>query len=513
MNIKNSICKLVILVYLCLNNLPVSAIENPKIGSRATAMGGNYRSIASDWSAMYYNPAGLSFMKGWSAGLSLEYVMLRSTFKAGHSLFYNENGGEHFRPFSATYNTKREMEPLNFLVPSFGISYSPEGKWAFGLGMWVSMGLGTKWDLLDTDGNVNGRGVYNIAYPKFEYENTVEVFDLHPTVSYRINDRLSLGIGISIIFGKIEIRRPAFLQNPYLYDEDIYRIVLDYSDPTQTETLNQMRLPPFDHLVNEVEMKGTGATFGANAGFMYKPGDKWSIGAAIQINEDLDISGDYKQTAYFGDNKEYNTLTEYYDERLFSRLLQIGLDEQSHLIISEFYSGKVISLEDTKATTKVPLPMKLGLGISYSGIKNLTLAADINFMEWSDWDTFLVVDENNDSISALIQNWENAIKIGIGAEYESEMATFRAGFSKDNNTAVDETISPSIPEIGNRYNLDVGIAFNLLGGQLALNYERIFIAEHTVKNWNYDHMMIALNMAGTYTMKINTLMIGYEYKF
>ncbi|MBN1466879.1 hypothetical protein JXA02_14085 [candidate division KSB1 bacterium] len=27
--------------------------------ARATAMGGNYRAVAADWSAMYWNPAGL----------------------------------------------------------------------------------------------------------------------------------------------------------------------------------------------------------------------------------------------------------------------------------------------------------------------------------------------------------------------------------------------------------------------------------------------------------------------
>lgn len=511
---KIFVLKLFILAYLCLNNLPVTGIENPKIGARATAMGGNYRSIANDWSAMYWNPAGLSFIKGWSTGFSLEYVMLRPTFKAGDSHYYNIHGDQRFQPFSATYTTKRDGEPLNFFVPSFGISYSPDGKWSFGLGMWLSMGLGTKWDLLDTRGTSNGRGIYNTAYPKFEYENNIQVFDVHPTVSYKINDRLSIGMGMSIIFGKLEIRRPAFLQNPYLYDESLYHSLVTISDQSQIETLDQMRLPPFDHLINEVEMKGTGTAFGGNVGLMYKPTDKLSIGAALQINQDLEVSGDYKQTVYFGDHKEYDALTAYYDERIFSGLHDGGLlDDQNYLIISEFYSGDVLPLEDTKAKTKVPLPMKAGIGISYSGVENLILAVDVNFMEWSRWDIFNVSDKNDIRISELVQKWENTIKVGAGAEYKSKIATFRAGFARENNSPVDETISPSIPEIGQRYFLDLGIAFDMLGGQLSINYERIFIAEHTIEKWAYDQMTIALNMAGTYTMNINSLMIGYEYRF
>jgi len=511
---KLFIFKLTILICLWMNNLPVIGIENPNIGARATSMGGNYRSISSDWSAMCWNPAGLAFLKGWSTGIGLEYVMLRPTFKPGNSHYFNLNGGQNFRPFSSTYTTTRDGEPLNFFVPSFGISYSPDGKWAFGLGMWVSMALGIEWDLLDTDGDINGRGPYNTAYPKFEYENHMQVIDLHPTVSYKINDKLSAGVGLSILFGKVEIRRPAYLQNPYLYDESLYSTLLTISDQTQTETLNQMRLSPFDHLINEVEMKGTGTTLGGNFGLMYKPSDKFSIGAAIQINKELEISGDYKQTAYFGDNEDFDALTQYYDERVFSRLYENGLlDEQNYQIISRFYSGQVMALEDTKAKTKVPLPMKVGVGISYSGFENLILAFDVSFMKWSDWDTLYVRDANSIRISEMVQKWENSTKLGIGAEYNLKIATLRSGFSIETHPPIDETISPAIPEIGHRKNLDIGIAFNLFGGQLSLNYHRIFIAEHTLDNWTYDQMTVALNMSGTYTMNVQSLMIGYDYKF
>jgi long-chain fatty acid transport protein len=504
---------ILIQIPLAILNNHAAGIELTNIGARATAMGGNYRSIANDWSAMYWNPAGLAFTNGWSAGLSLEYVMLRPEFEDGTSHYYNLNGGDNFRPFSATYHTSREGEPLNFLVPSFGISYS-DGKWAYGLGLWVSMGLGTKWDLLDTSGSTTGNGGYNAAYPKIEYENNMQVIDLHPTVSYKISNKLSAGIGISILFGKVEIRRPAYLQNPYLYDESLYNTLLSISDENQADVLNQMRLSPFDHLINEVEMAGSGTTFGGNFGLMYKPTENFSIGASIQVNKELEVSGDYKQTVYFGDDEDFNGLVEYYDERLFSRLVEGGLlDEQNYLIISQFYSGQIIALEDTKAKAKIPLPMKVGMGFSYSGFENLILATDFSYMEWSDWDILYVTDVNDVRISELVQTWNNTLKIGFGAEYTSNLATFRAGFSTENHAPIDETISPSIPEIGRRYNLDIGIAFSLWGGILSLNYEKIFIADHNIEDWAYDQMTIALNMAGTYSMNVNTFMVGYDYNF
>ena len=101
----------------------------------------------------------------------------------------------------------------------------------------------------------------------------------------------------------------------------------------------------------------------------------------------------------------------------------------------------------------------------------------------------------------------------MGVEYTSSPAIIRGGFSTENPAAIDETISPSIPEIGRRYNLDIGIAVPLGGVVLSLNYERIFIADHEIKTWNYDEMTIAQNMAGIYTVNVSTLMVGLDYKF
>jgi long-chain fatty acid transport protein len=275
-----------------------------------------------------------------------------------------------------------------------------------------------------------------------------------------------------------------------------------------------MRQSPFDHLINEVEMSGSGTSFGGNIGLMYKPIDNLSIGATIQVNKELEVSGDYKQTVYFGNDPEYHSLAQDYDETLFSTLVENRLlDEQAYLIVSQFYSGQVMVLEDTKAKAKIPLPMKVGVGLSYTGIKNLLLATDFSYMEWSDWGILSVTDVSGMKISELVQNWNNTLKIGIGVEYTSKLGIIRAGFSTENHAPIDETISPSIPEIGRRYNLDIGLAIPLAGGILSLNYEKIFIADHEINTWNYDEMNIALNMAGTYTMNVNTLMVGFDYNF
>ncbi|MBN2000623.1 outer membrane protein transport protein, partial [candidate division KSB1 bacterium] len=170
----NSILAMItILGVLWSTHLFAAGVDLTAIGARAQALGGNYRGVSDDWSAMYWNPAGLVFTSGLKAGFGLEFASPSATYTAGKS----QLGG----PFSATkFGKAVENEPLNFVLPSLGVYYSNE-KYAFGIGAWAPFGLGAKWNLLDTD-------AYNSNYPEFEWEDNMQVIDIHPTFSYKINE-------------------------------------------------------------------------------------------------------------------------------------------------------------------------------------------------------------------------------------------------------------------------------------------------------------------------------------
>ena len=48
--------------------------ETGGLGARATAMGGAFTAVADDFSAAYYNPAGLAQIEGYS--ISIEYLLV-----------------------------------------------------------------------------------------------------------------------------------------------------------------------------------------------------------------------------------------------------------------------------------------------------------------------------------------------------------------------------------------------------------------------------------------------------
>ena len=511
---------LTLMSLLCIASHAIaSGIETNGVGARATAMGGTFRAIADDWSAMYWNPAGLAFTKNWNAGLFAAFVMPRATFEPGPSHYYNLYGGAEFRQFSVAYQTDRQNESQTVLAPGAGVSYST-GKWAFGLSVFAPMGWAATWDVLRTassnSGNIPGElfDGYNDAYPTKEYESDIRIIDVHPTVAYKLSEKLSLGLGLSLVYGEIGIRQPAFLQNPYLYERAIYRTLESISDGNAINILNEMRKPPFDHLITEAKMQSSGTTYGANFGLMYHVTDDLSLGASVQYYGDLAASGDYKQTTYFGDAPLYHSQAQAYTDSLFRKLYDAGLlDAEQFQIVSEFYSGQVVPRVDTKADVTIPLPIKAGIGFSYSGFKNLLLALDVNYVQWSVWDVLSIQEPDGVEISELVQNWNDTFKVGMGLEYTAGKTKLRGGFGYETRAAVDESVSPTIPDIGVRYNLNLGVAVPIGPLEVALNYEHIFIPDKEITTWVYDDLAVTQNIAGTYTMSANSVIFGINYAF
>lgn len=494
-----------------------AGVDLTGIGARAQALGGNYRSIANDWSGMYWNPAGLAFSEGLGAGLSMELVIPQATFQVGNSHYGNINGINW--PFSAAYRVERPNEDQVFFVPSGGVTYNM-GKLAFGLGVWAPFGLGSQWDILRTAannlGNVPGKpyDTYNTQYPNIEYESNMQIIDIHPTVSYKISDKLSVGAGASIVYSDILIRKPVYIQNPYLYDETLFQQLMEVSEGGSMAMLFNMRRPPFDHLLTQVEMTGDGLGFGGNFGVMFKPTEDLSIGASVSYFMDQELSGTFENVIYFADVPAYDGLAQVYADSVFTKALQAGLiTADEYFILENFYSGQVISEGQMDVNTKLPLPAKAGLGVSYTGFNNLLIAADVTFTQWSAWDQIYIEDTAGGVVTSLVQNWENTIKVGVGLEYTAGSAKLRAGFASEPPAAVPSTMDVAIPDINRRNTIALGIELPVGPLALSLNYEKIFISDRTVSSWNYDALTTAQNLAGVYTMNVNNLMLGVDFNF
>ena len=151
-------------------------------GVRATALGCAFTATADDGSALFYNPAGLSFIEGKTTNLNFMSVAPRFKF-TGASV----PGAE---PASA------EAEHKGYFLPGMFYTQNNGGKWSWGAGLYAPFGLGVEW--MDPE-NFIGRQV--------SYDVSIQTVYVTPAVSYKVTDELALSLGVDVAVQNLKLQK------------------------------------------------------------------------------------------------------------------------------------------------------------------------------------------------------------------------------------------------------------------------------------------------------------------
>jgi long-chain fatty acid transport protein len=207
-------------------------VRIPNQDAEAIARGNAFVATANNPSAIYYNPAGIGQLTGQNVQVGvLNYLGINTEYKSlgGH-----------------TSETDSEIVPVPQLYYTFRYKDQP---WSAGLGLYSPFGLVLEWP--DDSGfrslAIGGRLTYLSVNPVLAYQ-------LHPTLSIAAGPmfnysslKLRQGIGLPPAFGGV--------QN----DEFIYR--------------------------------GDDFGYGFNAGILWQPHQKWSLGGAYRSGSTLEYQG------------------------------------------------------------------------------------------------------------------------------------------------------------------------------------------------------------------------------
>ena len=152
--------------------------NNTLIGCRAIAIGGAFAGIADDTSAIFYNPAGLSFQKK-NFAVSINGFNVWPTHEYSDSLGYNL------------------QSKSTFSIPQIFFTFKVSERLTLGFGAYTPYaGGGVEW-------NDSGLGLQLKSY--------MGIISLTPTLAYQINEKVSIGFTLNIYRGIIEDTRT--LQN------------------------------------------------------------------------------------------------------------------------------------------------------------------------------------------------------------------------------------------------------------------------------------------------------------
>jgi len=206
-----------------------SGYRIPEQSVNSTALSGAYVANTPGADASYYNPANMSWLENkWQTEASLTWINLSS-------IEYTDT-----RP---GYSSGSKTE--DFAMPNLHVVSPEYNNFRFGLSVVSPYGLSKRWDN---------------SFPKTTAEEfTLKTYELNPTVSYKINEKLCIGGGVRVLYAEGVVKS----------NGNVGAIVARDMDGDTTE-------------------------YGYNLAVTYRPVDNISLAATYRSKIDLDIEGNAK---------------------------------------------------------------------------------------------------------------------------------------------------------------------------------------------------------------------------
>ena len=152
-------------------------------GTRAISMGGAYISHVDDYSAPYWNPAGLQNTEGFQASFFITDIIPLATYK------YELAGID------------AESKTLHNIAPnaSFLWTCMLHDKLRMGLSFIVPAGIGVEWEGDDLTALTGGESM--------EWKSSIVVFNISLSAAYKFGDKLNLGGAFHLVHGSMTMDR------------------------------------------------------------------------------------------------------------------------------------------------------------------------------------------------------------------------------------------------------------------------------------------------------------------
>lgn len=359
------------------------ALNEQSISGMGTSFAGR-SSSADDATTVFGNPAGMSRLKREQVSVGMAAINAKTDIKDASGSF-SAGGGLLTGPVSGTNDG--DMVPVT-AVP-MGYYVKPiDDKWAVGVGVYVPFGL-----ITDYESGFQGR--------YFGDYSEVRVITVQPTVSYRFNEKLSVGFGPTInrIDGQLESAVP----------------------PVTAGATADSR----------VKIKGDDTALGFNIGMLYEISPQTRIGATYHSKVEYTLEGD---TTVSGNDPTLGFIGAY---GKYDASLDLDTPESIDLSVTHelndrwtVYGGATLTRWSRLESIVVE---NEGVGALASG-------------------QFGTIEEE--------QDWHDTWSYALGAAYKlNKEWTLRTGLAFDQSPANNTHRSPRIPT-GDRTAVSFGVAWN-----------------------------------------------------
>lgn len=398
-----------------------------------TSYAGNAAS-AEDASTVWFNPAGMTELSSkWTATVNVPVIDL--------TIDTRDDGSRTIlgQPLTGPRTTDAGKVVV---VPSFyAVRRMGDAVWA-GIGFNTPFGLGTNYD-------ESWRGRYQAT------ETTLLVYNLNPSIGWRLDDRLSVGGGVDV-----------------QYSRGVFSEMIDFGSFGAAGGLGLA--PQQDD--GKVRIGGDAWAVGFDLGTLWKPCGSTKIGLAFHSKTVHDISG----SAHFRVPEDAAALT-----------------------------GNGAVFQNTNADAPLPMPASVSLSADQGISRNVALLADVTWTQWSALRR-ITIDFANPNQPRINQpfDWRDVWRWSLGARYRpNDRWTLRAGAAYEQSPVADRTREPRVPEAnhewvsaGFTYQASAKMDIDFFYVHLFTDEAKIDISDPTAgtyvghSDWNIDNVGISATM-------------------
>ena len=376
------------------------------LSARQEGMGHTGVALKLGAESMIFNPAGLSF--------SDKTLDLSGTLTA-------------IKPLSsATINGVRYDSHNKVSTPiAFNAAFRVRDYLQLGISFYTPYGSSINWGM-NWPGSVLNQKV-NLA-----------TYTVQPTVSWRITPRLSVGAGLMITWGTVDLNKG--LVSAYDIDKVLPVVGM----------LTGQTYPLFNGVTPaSVNLKGTAdMAFGFNVGAMFDVSDKVTVGASFRSKMLMKVKGGEAHVSFANE------------------------------VAKKLLEDKVGLIDQANFSASMPLPYVLVFGVSYHPTDRWTFAADIQLTGWK---TYRRLDiefpgvANGSFDQHIDKKYRNAWCFHMGAEWAAtQKLDVRAGLMIDQTPVNDNHYNPETPGM-TKIEPTVGLSFRPIR-QLSVDFSFMYVA-------------------------------------
>ncbi len=383
---------------------PVLALANgfytPTVGPRAGAMGGAFIGLADDYSAVYWNPAGITQIKGMElTATGHDVVSLAS--RDGYVRYYGDTEDYYaLVSVGATSETANRIAPGVFFFTDPGPLRSVFDK--VGVAAYTLTEYGSKWgadDVLNGADFVAHENDFRATYlggDMQDYESRIKTYVFSPVFAKEVVPGLSVGVTANIAYSHFTL-------------SDVYMDT--YVDTIEMPAADDY----YDLYLQPVQLNDDviGWGYGATVGVLYRASRQVSAGVVFRTPMTISYEG-------------------FYCARMSG-----GGDVSEFAYRSDF---------------EIKYPAWVGAGFAYRDFlfDGLTMTGDV---QWTGWSSIDRIDRNivwgggwtPEELEALAEfettefNWEDTVEVGVGFDYRlGRSVSLNLGYRNSPSPAEDD---------------------------------------------------------------------------